>query len=1206
MSSSDFVRRRTRRAAHRLVAVLTAAVLAVAAGGAVAAASTAAALPATCSEPVLGVPGPFHDSAAGHDAAGRPGVTAAPAGNAPSIVEIPGVSAVSPSSGPQGGGNEVTVTGGGFYASSVGVTFGGVPASVVDIVDFCNVIVIAPASATTGTVDVRVSSIGGTSSVTAADHYTYTATLAVTGVSPSSGPDTGGGTVTVAGSGFTGAGAVDFGGVPAASFAVNSSTSITATAPAHGAGTVDVTVATPAGTSAVTGSDKYVYTASAPTVTGLGPTWGPASGGTSVTVTGSGFGVQSGSVFDPEITAVDFGTVPAASVTVISATSLAAIAPPGVDGSVDVTVANPAATSATSSADRFTYLSTPAVTAVNPAEGPTSGGSTVIVTGSGFTGASTVDFGSVPADNVIVTGDTSLTATAPPAASAGSVDVTVANQLGTSSRTSADRYDYVAAPAITGISPNTGSPVGGTAVTVSGAGFTGANAVDFGATPAASFTVNSDNSITAVAPAGSPGAVDITVTGLGGTSTTGPADTYTYVSGTVTTLESSADPSVVGQPVTITATVTALSPGSGAPTGTVTFTVDGTTQAPVTLVSGSASISLLSLPVGAHTVTAAYSGDADDTADTSAALTQTVDQAASTAALASSVNPSVSGQSVTFTATVTSAATGLSAPTGTVVFTLDGQAQAPVILTAGSAAFTATGLSVGPHTVTASYSGDTDYSADTSTALTQTVDRAATTTALTSSPDPAQFGQAVTVTATVTPIAPGSGTVTGTVTFTVDGTPQTPVTLVSGSASLSPATLGAGAHTITAVYSGDGEFTASTSAPLTQSVTQAAVTVALGSSANPSVTGQGVTITATVAPIAPATAVPTGTVTVAVDGTALAPVTLVAGSATVALPALAVGSHSITAVYSGDATYPVTTAPALSQSVNQAATTTALSSSADPSAAGAPVTVTATVTAVAPGAGTPTGQVVFTVDGTAQAPVALASGSATLALTGLAPGTHTVTAAYQGSTAYAASTSAALTQSVLPATTTTLASSVNPTVSGQNTSLTATVKPATGSTTPTGTVTFTIDGAAQAPVTLASGKASLKINTLAAGTHTITATYNGNTTFGPSTSAALTQTVNQAATTVTLSSSTNPAGTGQTVAFTAVVLPTTPGTGTPTGTVTFTIDGVAQPPLILTSGKAVTFKTNTLAAGTHTITATYSGDADYIASTSTALIQTVS
>src|SRR5262249_52931876 len=133
---------------------------------------------------------------------------------------------------------------------------------------------------------------------------------------------------------------------------------------------------------------------------------------------------------------------------------------------------------------------------------------------------------------------------------------------------------------------------------------------------------------------------------------------------------------------------------------------------------------------------------------------------------------------------------------------------------------------------------------------------------------------------------------------------------------------------------------------------------ALASSANPSVVGQAVTFTATVAATAPGAGTPTGTVTFRDGATVLGTGTLDAGGvASFAAAALAAGSHSITAAYGGDADFGVSTSAALSQAVNQAATTTALASSPNPSTYGQLVTLTATVTVAAPGAGTPTGTV---------------------------------------------------------------------------------------------------------------------------------------------------------------------------------------------------------------------------------------------------------
>jgi hypothetical protein len=174
---------------------------------------------------------------------------------------------------------------------------------------------------------------------------TFVAAPTVTGISPTNGPIAGGTSVAITGTGFTGATAVKFGTIAATSYTVNSATSITATSPAGSAGTVDITVTTPGGTSATSSADKFTY-AAAPTVTGISPTNGPIAGGTSVAITGTGF---------TGATAVKFGTIAATSYTVNSATSITATSPAGSAGTVDITVTTPGGTSATSSADQFTF-----------------------------------------------------------------------------------------------------------------------------------------------------------------------------------------------------------------------------------------------------------------------------------------------------------------------------------------------------------------------------------------------------------------------------------------------------------------------------------------------------------------------------------------------------------------------------------------------------------------------------------------------------------------------------------------------------------------------------------------------------------------------------------------------------------------------------------------------------------------------------------
>ena len=199
---------------------------------------------------------------------------------------------------------------------------------------------------------------------------------------------------------------------------------------------------------------------------------------------------------------------------------------------------------------------------------------------------------------------------------------------------------------------------------------------------------------------------------------------------TTTALTSGTNPSRSGQAVTFTATVAAISPGAGTPTGTVTFDDNGTPFADgtVTLSSGVATFSTSSLAVGTQSITAVYSGDTNFTTSTSNAVSQVVDQASRTTALAltSGTNPSTSGQPVTFTATVAVVSPGTGTPTGTVTFDDNGTQIGTGTLTAGVATFSTSSLAVGTQSITAVYSGDTNFTTSTSSAHSQVVNTPAT------------------------------------------------------------------------------------------------------------------------------------------------------------------------------------------------------------------------------------------------------------------------------------------------------------------------------------------------------------------------------------------------------------------------------------------------------------------------------------------------
>jgi hypothetical protein len=289
---------------------------------------------------------------------------------------------------------------------------------------------------------------------------------------------------------------------------------------------------------------------------------------------------------------------------------------------------------------------------------------------------------------------------------------------------------------------------------------------------------------------------------------------------------------------------------------------------------------------------------------------------ATTTTLSSSVNPSVSGKSVAFTATV-SQQSGGAIPTGKVEFLNGTSVLATLTLTSGSARYSTSKLPPGTNAITAVYLGDSSNSSSTSLPVNQFV-LAATTAALTSSANPSIYGDTVTFSATVSSGvgAPPNGE---TVTFKVGAAVLGTATLSKGVATFSTSTLGVGTRAVKAVYGGDATFASSTSTAVQQSVTKAGSTTSLISSLNPSVFGQSVTFTATVAPQFSGT--PTGTVTFKSGTTELGIVKLSGGVASYTTTKLAAGTLSITAVYNGSASFTSSTSAPLSQVVNPASTT---------------------------------------------------------------------------------------------------------------------------------------------------------------------------------------------------------------------------------------------------------------------------------------------
>ena len=252
-------------------------------------------------------------------------------------------------------------------------------------------------------------------------------------------------------------------------------------------------------------------------VTGVSPTSGPATGGTTVTITGTNFA---------EVAAVEFGSLNAARFTVKSPTKITAVSPPGAD-TVDVTVTTAEGSSVANVNDRFRYL--PVVSGVSPKQGPVGGGTTVTITGTEFTGATTVMFGSSEAASFTVDSDGSITAVSPEAL-AGTVHIRVTGPEGTSPISAKDEFKF--APTVTGVSPATGSTAGGTTVTVTGSGFvvgTTGTTFKFGTTLGTAVDCTSTTECTVASPPHGKGKTDVRATVAKVTSAVSrPADQFTY------------------------------------------------------------------------------------------------------------------------------------------------------------------------------------------------------------------------------------------------------------------------------------------------------------------------------------------------------------------------------------------------------------------------------------------------------------------------------------------------------------------------------------------------------------------------------------------------------------------------------------------------------------------------------------------------------
>uniref|UniRef100_UPI0015D89CF7 beta strand repeat-containing protein n=1 Tax=Nevskia soli TaxID=418856 RepID=UPI0015D89CF7 len=660
-------------------------------------------------------------------------------------------------------------------------------------------------------------------------------------------------------------------------------------------------------------------------------------------------------------------------------------------------------------------------------------------------------------------------------------------------------------------------------------------------------------------------------------------------------LQTSASPSAIGQTVTFTATIR-LTSGT-IPNGETVAFANGSTQIGSGKTSGGvATFSTAALAVGSNLVTANYPGDGVYQAATSPALNQVVSKNATTATVTSSANPASYGQSVTFSALVTS--TG-AVPTGSVTFKSGSAAIGSGTLAGGVATLSTTTLATGTNAISVSYGGDAYSLTSTSANLSQVENDSTITLALKSSANPSAPNQQVTFTGTLT--IPNGGNPTGTITFSQNGAViGSPVTVASRQASISTSFSATGTYGISAVYSGDVNFTSASAPALSEVIAAGTTTTSVQTSGSPAAISAPVTITATIH--STSGTVPNGELVTFNDGATVIGTGVTAGGiAAFTSSTLAAGTHSITAAYAGDANFAPSTSKALSQTISKNTTTTALTSNLNPSSYEQSVTfaVTASSTGV-----TPTGTVTLKNGATTIGSITLANGVGTFSTATLATGSNSITAAYGGDASSASSTSAVLHQVVSGSTITlALKSSANPSTPNQQITFTGTLTVPNGGN-PTGTITFSQNGSViGSPVTVASRQASISTSFSATGTYGITAVYSGDSNFSGASAPAVSQTVAAASTTTTVKSSVSPAVVGTPVTFTAAIHP---ATGTvPNGEVVTFTDGTTALGTGATAGGIATFTTSSLAVGSHSITASYAGDANFSPSTSVVVSETI-
>jgi Pro-kumamolisin, activation domain/Bacterial Ig-like domain (group 3) len=795
--------------------------------------------------------------------------------------------------------------------------------------------------------------------------------------------------------------------------------------------------------------------------------------------------------------------------------------------------------------------------------------------------------------------------------------------------------------AVTGANPPSGSvtfTVGGASIGSAAAIVSGSTATAVLAVKGTSLTVGSEAVTASYTAAGSfsnsTASATVTVTAA-------PVATKTVVTVGAASVASTGT-------AQLTATVTAAS-GSVSPAGSVSFSAGTTVLGTATLgasstASGGAAIAALSvsaskLGAGANSITATYAGAGGFTTSVSTAVTLAVTAPLTATAASLAANPASITQSASTVLTVTvKAASGTTAPTGSATFsagnTVLGTAKLAGAGGTVTAALTVNGSSLagGSNPVTVSYGGDSNFSGSTaSVSVTVALPLAATTTVAAAAPPSIAQSAATTVTAMVKATT-GAALPSGTVTFALGTTPLGSATLtvtggIAGAAlSVVGSKLSLGSNSITASYAANGNFAASAGS-VTVVVTAPALATTTVLTASPASISQTAATQLTAAvKAASGSATPAGSVTFSAGNVALGTATL-AGSGTtatavlsVAASKLSIGSNSVTASYAGNSNFAVSAgSTTLTVTASAVATTTVLTASPASIAPSATTQLTAMVKAASGSAAA--GSVTFAIGNTSlgSAPLTATDGAAaavlSVAASKLSLGSNTITASYAGSSGFAPSAGPVIVVVIAPAVTTTITLAASPASISQNTTtqLTATVKAASGTAAPAGSVTFSAGNIALGTATLAgsggTATAALTVmgSSLANGANPVAASYGGNSSFSGSTGSVTVTVAQMVAATMTVAAASPPTiASNATTTVTAMVKATT-GAALPSGIVSFALGNTSLGSVTLTvtgglTAAMLSLPGSKLNMGSNNITASYTGSSNFTPSAGSVIV----